>query len=111
MILGENAGPSKLVKIKSLGTKTLDEDGFLALIAKRDAGELDEKTKKKLADEKKKIQLEAQKMIAEEKAADKAAEKALKEKEAAGGSSQQASSSKYVLWPARSSSVLCFDPR
>ena len=32
MIVGENPGPSKMVKIKDLGINTLDEDGFYALI-------------------------------------------------------------------------------
>ena len=88
MILGENAGPSKLSKIQSIGIKTKDEDGFLELIRTRGAGQLDEKTKKKQADEAKKIKLEAQRMIAEEAAAEKEREKAIKEREKAGGASQ-----------------------
>lgn len=58
VILGENAGPSKLEKIKSYRLKTLDEDGFLNLIAEKSKGplKLDEATQKKMAEEQKKIE-------------------------------------------------------
>jgi BRCT domain type II-containing protein len=35
VIVGANAGPSKLATIKKNGLKTLDEDGFLNLIGTR----------------------------------------------------------------------------
>lgn len=35
VVVGENAGPSKVDKIKKLGVKTLDEDGFFDLIRNR----------------------------------------------------------------------------
>ena len=92
MILGDNAGPSKIAKIEKIGIKTLDEDGFINLIATRGAGQLDDKTKKKLADDQKKIRVEAERMIAEEAAAEKERAKAIKEKEKAAGASQPSTS-------------------
>lgn len=38
LLVGEEAGPSKLEKAKSLNTKQLDEDGLLNLIVERSAG-------------------------------------------------------------------------
>lgn len=35
VVLGENAGPSKLKKIKDLGLSSIDEDGLLELIRTR----------------------------------------------------------------------------
>ena len=55
VVVGEGAGPKKLDSIKKNKIPTLDEDGFLNLIASRGTGELDEKTKKKMAEEEKKI--------------------------------------------------------
>jgi replication factor C subunit 1 len=54
VVLGDNAGPSKLAAIKKHGIKTLNEDEFLNLIATRKGlgnGKVDEKTKKKLEKE------------------------------------------------------------
>ncbi|CED83681.1 dna replication factor large subunit [Phaffia rhodozyma] len=79
VVLGENAGPSKLEKIKKLNVKTLDEDGFIGLIGSRGAGELDEKTKKKMADEEKKIKQVAQEMEAAEKEEQKKRAQLIKE--------------------------------
>ncbi|WFD35957.1 DNA replication factor C complex subunit Rfc1 [Malassezia cuniculi] len=56
VILGENAGAKKLEVIKKNKIKTLDEDGFLALIAQRGAQELDEATSARLKAEEKKIE-------------------------------------------------------
>ncbi|KAL7416751.1 replication factor RFC1 C terminal domain-containing protein [Mrakia frigida] len=93
VVLGDNAGPSKLAKIKSIGIKTLDEDGFLNLIGTRKAGHIDEKTKKKLADDKKKIKAEAERMEEEEAEAEKQRVKALRQKEKAAGGASQGSGS------------------
>ncbi|KAF8318220.1 DNA replication factor C, large subunit [Clavulina sp. PMI_390] len=58
VVLGSDAGPKKLEMIKKLNLKTLDEDGFLNLIATR-KGVLDKKQLEKLAKEEKKLKAEA----------------------------------------------------
>lgn len=70
VVLGDDAGPSKLAAIKKHGLKTLDEDGFLNLIATRKGlgnGQLDEKTRKKLEKEKEEIKKAAKEMERKEK--------------------------------------------
>ncbi|KAF9020615.1 RFC1-domain-containing protein [Hymenopellis radicata] len=68
VVLGDNAGPSKLAAIKKHGIRTLDEDAFLDLIAKRTGtGEIDEKTKKKMEKEQKDIKIAAKEMEKREK--------------------------------------------
>ncbi|EPQ30116.1 uncharacterized protein PFL1_02233 [Pseudozyma flocculosa PF-1] len=62
VVLGEGAGAKKLESIQKNKIKTLDEDGFLDLIATRGAGELDEKAKKKIAEEEKKVRETAKAM-------------------------------------------------
>ena len=62
VVLGENAGAKKLETIKKNRLKTLDEDGFLNLIAERGERELDAKTKAKLQEEERKIQAAAKAM-------------------------------------------------
>lgn len=47
VVLGTGAGPKKLEVIQKNGIKTLDEDGFLQLIASRSGQEVDAKTKAK----------------------------------------------------------------
>jgi replication factor C subunit 1 len=72
-VLGDNAGPSKLVALKKHGLKTLDEDGFLQLIATRKGtGELDEKTLKKMEKDREAIETAAKEMEKREKKAAKA---------------------------------------
>lgn len=66
VIIGDNAGPSKLAKIKDLRIKTLDEDGFLDLIRNRDE-EPDEATLKKREKEEKKIKEAAAEMEKQER--------------------------------------------
>ncbi|KAG6874152.1 hypothetical protein C0995_005570 [Termitomyces sp. Mi166 len=51
VVLGDNAGPSKLAAIKKHGIRTASEDEFLALIGSRKGGKVDEKTKKKMEKE------------------------------------------------------------
>lgn len=74
VVLGSDAGPSKLAAIKKNNIKTLDEDGFLDLIATRvpDISNLDDKTKKKLAKEKETIRTAAAELEKREKKAAKA---------------------------------------
>ena len=64
VVLGDNAGPSKLAAIKKHEIKTLNEDEFLNLIATRRLGngKVDEKTKKKMEKEKEEIKKAAKEM-------------------------------------------------
>ncbi|TCD66208.1 hypothetical protein EIP91_001655 [Steccherinum ochraceum] len=72
VVLGADAGPSKLAAIKKNSLKTLDEDGFLNLIATRVPDEGDEKTQKKIAKEQEAIREAAREMERREKKAAKA---------------------------------------
>lgn len=58
VVIGSEAGKSKIEKIKQTKTPTLDEDGFLNLIAEKSAGpvKIDAATQKKMDDERKKIE-------------------------------------------------------
>lgn len=73
VVLGDNAGPSKVAAIKKHNLKTLSEDEFLNLIATRkgpgDGKGLSEKDKKKKEKEEKAIRDSAKEMEAREKAA------------------------------------------
>ena len=65
VVLGDNAGPSKIAAIKKHGINTLNEDEFLNLIATRKGlgnGKIDEKTKKKMEKEKEEIRKAAKEM-------------------------------------------------
>ncbi|KAG0699774.1 replication factor RFC1 C terminal domain-containing protein [Suillus ampliporus] len=81
VVLGDNAGPSKLAAIKKHNLKTLSEDEFLDLIATREGpggpggGGLDEKTKKKMAKEQETIKQAAKELEQREKQASKEADK------------------------------------
>ena len=68
-MVGQNAGKSKLTKIRDLGLEAISEDEFLDLIAFRDAGggELDEDQKKKLAKERDEMEKQAAIMAKREK--------------------------------------------
>lgn len=72
VVLGDNAGPSKIAAIKKHGIKTLNEDEFLNLIATRKGlgnGKVDEKTKKKMEKEKEEIMKAAKEMEKQEQKA------------------------------------------
>ena len=73
VVLGDNAGPSKLAAIKKHNLKILSEDEFLNLIATRkgpgDGKGLSEKEKKKKEKEEKAIRDSAKEMEVREKAA------------------------------------------
>ncbi|KAJ7265994.1 replication factor RFC1 C terminal domain-containing protein [Mycena haematopus] len=72
VVLGDNAGPSKLAAIKKHGLNTLNEDQFLQLIATRKGtGQLDEKTRKKMQKDKEAIETAAKEMEKREKTAAK----------------------------------------
>ena len=68
VVVGEDAGPSKLKAIAKNNLKTLDEDGFLDLIATRvtDPSSLDDKTRKKMQKEEEAIRQAAREMEARE---------------------------------------------
>jgi replication factor C subunit 1 len=72
VVLGDNAGPSKLAAIKKHNLKSLSEDEFLNLIATRkgpgNGKGLSEKEKKKKDREEKAIRDSAKEMEAREKA-------------------------------------------
>jgi len=67
VVLGNDAGPSKLKMIKQNKIPTLDEDGFLNLIATRGSKDLDKKYLEKQKDEMKKIKQAAQEMNSDPK--------------------------------------------
>jgi hypothetical protein len=71
VILGADAGPSKLAAIKKHGLKTLDEDGFLNLIATRVPDVNDDKLKKKLEKEQDAIRQAVHEMERRERTATK----------------------------------------
>lgn len=65
VVLGDNAGPSKIAAIKKHGIRTVSEDEFLNLIATRKGlgnGKIDEKTKKKMEKEQEAIKQAAREM-------------------------------------------------
>lgn len=67
VVLGEGAGPSKLAAIKKNRLNTLDEDGFLNLIATRVPDVRDEKLRKKAEKEEEAIKQAAKEMERREK--------------------------------------------
>ncbi|KAH6622791.1 replication factor RFC1 C terminal domain-containing protein [Chaetomium tenue] len=89
VVLGDDAGPSKLRKIKEHGIKTIDEEGLFYLIktmpANGGSGKGAEKAKQKQEAEEKKIRDEAARMEKEEQARKAEAEKAAKKAAAARG--------------------------
>ena len=77
VILGNEAGPSKLKAIEKHNLRTLDEDGFMNLIATRKGpsagGKVDDKTRKKMEKEEEEIKQGAKELAKREKEAAKAA--------------------------------------
>lgn len=74
VVLGSDAGPSKLAAIAKHKIKTMNEDEFLNLIASRKGpgnGKVDEKTKKKMEKEQEAIKNAAKEMEKREKQAAK----------------------------------------
>lgn len=82
VVLGDDAGPSKLSKIKTLGIKTIDENGLFELIRKLPAhggtGKGAQKAQEKKKAEEEKIKQQIAEMEAEEKAKKAAQAKAAK---------------------------------
>jgi replication factor C subunit 1 len=77
VILGDEAGPSKLKAIEKHKLRTLDEDGFMNLIATRKGpsagGKVDDKTRKKMEKDEEEIKQGARELAKREKEAAKAA--------------------------------------
>ena len=69
VVLGADAGPSKLAAIKKNNLKTLDEDGFLNLIATREPDQNDEKLQKKIEKEQAAIKQAAKELSQRERQA------------------------------------------
>ncbi|KAG8405325.1 DNA replication factor C complex subunit Rfc1 [Metarhizium acridum] len=98
VVLGDDAGPSKLAKIKSHGIKTIDENGLFDLIRKLPAyggsGKGAQKAQEKKKAEEEKVKQQIAEMEAEEKKrkaeAAKAAQKAASARGAAGPPPQPA---------------------
>ena len=82
VVLGEDAGPSKLAKIRDHGLKTINEEGLFELIRRLPAGggsgKGAEKVRQKRKEEEEKIKQQAAEMEKEEKARKAEAEKAAK---------------------------------
>ena len=102
VVLGDDAGPSKLRKIKEHGIKTIDEEGLFYLIrtmpAHGGSGKGAEKAKQKLEEAQKKIREQAEEMEREEKAKRLEAEKAKKAAAARGVAPTPASQPLAQLW-------------
>ena len=94
VVLGEDAGPSKLAKIKSHGIKTIDENGLFDLIRKLPAyggsGKGAQKAQEKKKAEEEKVKQQVAEMEAEEKAKKAAEAKAAKEAAASRGTTGRA---------------------
>ena len=88
VVLGDDAGPSKLTKIKQHGIKTIDEVGLFHLIktlpAQGGGGKGAEKARQKREEQEAQVKQAAAEMEAEEKARKAEAEKAAKARQAGG---------------------------
>lgn len=89
VVLGDDAGPSKLTKIKSMGIKTIDENGLFDLIRKLPAhggsGKGAQKAQEKKQAEEEKVKQQVAELEAEEKARKAEQAKAAKKAAAATG--------------------------
>ncbi|KKA30133.1 hypothetical protein TD95_001993 [Thielaviopsis punctulata] len=94
VVLGDDAGPSKLKKIRECGIKTISEEGLFELIRRLPAyggsGKGAEKAREKKEAEKKKAEAEARAMAVEEKRRREEAQMAAKKAAAARGTSAPA---------------------
>lgn len=94
VVLGGDAGPSKLAKIKANGIKTIDENGLFDLIRKLPAfggtGKGAQKAQEKKKAEEEKVKQQVAEMEAEEKAKKLEAEKAAKKLAASRGPTSSA---------------------
>ncbi|PTB79406.1 DNA replication factor C, large subunit [Trichoderma longibrachiatum ATCC 18648] len=94
VVLGDDAGPSKLAKIRANGIKTIDEHGLFDLIRKLPAfggtGKGAQKAQEKKKAEEEKVRQQVAEMEAEEKARRREAEKEAKKLAASRGQSSSA---------------------
>lgn len=102
VVLGDDAGPSKLRKIKEHGIKSIDENGLFELIRKAPAnggsGKGAEKARLKQEEEKKKVIEAAADLEKEEKARKAEAEKARRLAAARGATAPTSVASRSQLW-------------
>ncbi|ONH68024.1 Replication factor C subunit 1 [Cyberlindnera fabianii] len=88
VVLGAEAGPSKVKKIKQFGIKTIDQNGFLQLIASMPAeggdGEAAEKARIKKMEEERKAMDESKKLLEEAEREQKKREAEVKKAQKAG---------------------------
>ncbi|KAI0541613.1 replication factor RFC1 C terminal domain-containing protein [Xylaria digitata] len=104
VVLGDDAGPSKLAKIKEHGIKTINEEGLFELIRRLPAGggsgKGAEKVRQKRKEEEEKIKKQAAEMDQEEKKRKAEAEKAQKAAVARGATTttQAAQPPSALLW-------------
>lgn len=102
VVLGDDAGPSKLKKIKEHGIKSIDENGLFELIRKAPAnggsGKNAEKLKEKQEAEKKKVAEAAAELEREETARQAEAAKARKAAAARGAASRTPVAANAQLW-------------
>lgn len=102
VVLGDDAGPSKIRKIKEHGIKSIDENGLFELIRKAPAhggsGKAAEKARQKQEQEQKKVVEAAAELEKEEKARKADAEKARKAATARGTTAPAPVASHTQLW-------------
>lgn len=106
VVLGEDAGPSKLKKIRDMNIKTIDENGLFELIKRLPAyggsGKGAQKAQEKKRAEEERIKQEALEMEREEKARKLSAEKAAAKAAAARGTAPTAAAIPLVqLWTSK----------
>lgn len=102
VVLGSDAGPSKLRKIREHGIKTINEEGLFELIRRLPAhgggGKAAEKARQKKDEEEEKVRQQALEMEREEKQRKLEAEKAAKEAAARGAAAPAAPAPASQLW-------------
>ncbi|KAJ9141837.1 Replication factor C subunit 1 [Pleurostoma richardsiae] len=102
VVLGDDAGPSKLAKIKQHGIKTIDENGLFQLIrtapANGGTGKGAEKAKQKREEDEERVKQQAAEIDREEKARKAEAEKARKVASARGATVPGQQQANSQLW-------------
>lgn len=105
VVLGDEAGPSKLKKIKDLNIKTIDENGLFELIRRAPAnggsGKNAEKVKEKHEADKRKVQEAAAELEREEKARQAEVDKARKAAAARGAAAPNMVATNSQLWTSK----------
>ncbi|EJD00743.1 DNA replication factor C, large subunit [Fomitiporia mediterranea MF3/22] len=88
VVVGDNAGPSKLAAIDKHKLRKINEDEFLDLIATRSSDDADDKTKTKLAKEEAEMRRAAEEMARAERKAEKERAKAIMSAASGGGTAR-----------------------